>query len=152
MCIRDSNNQVLDTVSGNHLTVDYASGTGFVEGTVVDDLHVAQTAANGTSVGFVVPHETQDTTQEVYTFSLADDANGRFAIDPSTGEITVADGMQLDFSADVSHDVIVEVEDSEGRTAFETFTVTVDDVNEACLLYTSPSPRDATLSRMPSSA
>ena len=26
------------------------------------------------------------------------------------------------------------------------------DVNEGCLLYTSPSPRDATLSRMPSSA
>ena len=26
------------------------------------------------------------------------------------------------------------------------------DANEACLLYTSPSPRDATLSRMPSSA
>ena len=28
----------------------------------------------------------------------------------------------------------------------------VDRVEEACLLYTSPSPRDATLSRMPSSA
>ena len=27
-----------------------------------------------------------------------------------------------------------------------------DDEIEACLLYTSPSPRDATLSRMPSSA
>ena len=27
-----------------------------------------------------------------------------------------------------------------------------DRVAEACLLYTSPSPRDATLSRMPSSA
>ena len=27
-----------------------------------------------------------------------------------------------------------------------------DPVNNACLLYTSPSPRDATLSRMPSSA
>ena len=26
------------------------------------------------------------------------------------------------------------------------------DVDEVCLLYTSPSPRDATLSRMPSSA
>ena len=25
-------------------------------------------------------------------------------------------------------------------------------LNDACLLYTSPSPRDATLSRMPSSA
>ena len=31
---------------------------------------------------------------------------------------------------------------------FDTRTVTVD----TCLLYTSPSPRDATLSRMPSSA
>ena len=28
----------------------------------------------------------------------------------------------------------------------------LDDLPEACLLYTSPSPRDATLSRMPSSA
>ena len=27
-----------------------------------------------------------------------------------------------------------------------------DNINNACLLYTSPSPRDATLSRMPSSA
>ena len=27
-----------------------------------------------------------------------------------------------------------------------------DDVDTTCLLYTSPSPRDATLSRMPSSA
>ena len=26
------------------------------------------------------------------------------------------------------------------------------DINDTCLLYTSPSPRDATLSRMPSSA
>ena len=28
----------------------------------------------------------------------------------------------------------------------------VGDIDMACLLYTSPSPRDATLSRMPSSA
>ena len=32
---------------------------------------------------------------------------------------------------------------------FEDFTI---DANNVCLLYTSPSPRDATLSRMPSSA
>ena len=30
--------------------------------------------------------------------------------------------------------------------------VTVTTANSSCLLYTSPSPRDATLSRMPSSA
>ena len=31
-------------------------------------------------------------------------------------------------------------------------TLAVEDYEEDCLLYTSPSPRDATLSRMPSSA
>ena len=36
-----------------------------------------------------------------------------------------------------------EVEEAEGQ---------IMDLYRACLLYTSPSPRDATLSRMPSSA
>ena len=30
--------------------------------------------------------------------------------------------------------------------------LSIDSLNSSCLLYTSPSPRDATLSRMPSSA
>ena len=41
------------------------------------------------------------------------------------------------------------------RLALRTFAVSTDDgfvVMQGCLLYTSPSPRDATLSRMPSSA
>ena len=35
---------------------------------------------------------------------------------------------------------------------FESYKALVEWQLEACLLYTSPSPRDATLSRMPSSA
>ena len=44
-------------------------------------------------------------------------------------------------------DVMLELvqQDSEGPSPFR-------DMFEPCLLYTSPSPRDATLSRMPSSA
>ena len=30
--------------------------------------------------------------------------------------------------------------------------ISIEDLRDICLLYTSPSPRDATLSRMPSSA
>ena len=49
----------------------------------------------------------------------------------------------------------VEEHDNEGRVITATFDefhlVTVYTPN-SCLLYTSPSPRDATLSRMPSSA
>ena len=37
-------------------------------------------------------------------------------------------------------------------TKEETLTITKQIVDKDCLLYTSPSPRDATLSRMPSSA
>ena len=52
-----------------------------------------------------------------------------------------------------------EATDGNGGTAQATVAITVDSVNDGpvaaddtCLLYTSPSPRDATLSRMPSSA
>ena len=44
-----------------------------------------------------------------------------------------------------------------GRTIAKTLvdrgaTVTISGTNKTCLLYTSPSPRDRTRSRMPSSA
>ena len=41
---------------------------------------------------------------------------------------------------------------SKKNTPFAAQIATEDAVKKACLLYTSPSPRDATLSRMPSSA
>ena len=42
--------------------------------------------------------------------------------------------------------------DEEGGTQESVVFKIVDPYSTACLLYTSPSPRDATLSRMPSSA
>ena len=45
-------------------------------------------------------------------------------------------------SPDIDDDIDIEIDPSDVRT----------DTYRACLLYTSPSPRDATLSRMPSSA
>ena len=40
---------------------------------------------------------------------------------------------------------------AEEKTEFDVVLASMGD-NKVCLLYTSPSPRDATLSRMPSSA
>ncbi|MEM7316863.1 MAG: DUF642 domain-containing protein, partial [Planctomycetota bacterium] len=62
-----------------------------------------------------------------YTFSLTDDAGGRFAIDSSTGEITVADTSQLDYETDTSHNVTVEVTDAAGNTYSEAMSITIDD-------------------------
>ena len=44
-----------------------------------------------------------------------------------------------------------EDEDYGGLSAFKAFTISAASRVGTCLLYTSPSPRDATLSRMPSS-
>ena len=46
--------------------------------------------------------------------------------------------------------LVVKTGKHTGRSALDKFVVR-DEVTD-CLLYTSPSPRDATLSRMPSSA
>ena len=56
----------------------------------------------------------------------------------------------LSFTARIKHRVNLE---AEYKTQSELRQMSEEkDVFIACLLYTSPSPRDATLSRMPSSA
>ena len=57
------------------------------------------------------------------------------------------------FSADSSFSKILNIEIQIGRTGALTPVAKVKPVNiGGCLLYTSPSPRDGLLSRMPSSA
>ena len=58
---------------------------------------------------------------------------------------------ETDFSRKVSN-VRIHIERVIGRLRNWTILNTIIPISQACLLYTSPSPRDATLSRMPSSA
>ncbi|MBA5776302.1 cadherin domain-containing protein, partial [Stappia sp. F7233] len=95
---------------------------------------VAENSANGTVVGTLGAADPD--AGESFTYTLLDNAGGRFAI--VGNELRVADGGLLDFEANASHQVTVEVEDSAGNTRQETFTVSVSDVNEA--------PTDITLS------
>ena len=69
-------------------------------------------------------------------------------------QITLPSGALLTMNADgtYSYDPNGQFEGlAVGESTTDSFTYTIDDGN-LCLLYTSPSPRDATLSRMPSSA
>ena len=90
---------------------------------------VAENAANGTSVGTV--SGTDPDSGDTQSYSLTDTAGGRFAIDSSTGEITVANGALLNYEAAASHSVTVRVTDSGGLTYDETFTINLTDGNEA---------------------
>ncbi|MEZ6057924.1 MAG: tandem-95 repeat protein [Planctomycetaceae bacterium] len=60
----NGSNEVVDIVSGNNLSIGHASGTGFTASTPVEDLHVAENASTGTSVGFVVPSD-PDVTNDI---------------------------------------------------------------------------------------
>ncbi len=95
----------------------------------IDDFSVNENVANGTVVGQVTATDVD--ADETLTYSLLDDDNGRFAIDSSTGEITVADGSQLDHETDTTHSVRVQVTDAAGLTSEQDYTIQVGDVNEA---------------------
>jgi Ca2+-binding RTX toxin-like protein len=101
---------------------------------------VAENAASGTIVGAVAGVDPD--AGAVLTYSLTDSAGGRFAIDATTGQITVADGTLLDYEATTSHAITVHVVDQGGLAFDKTFTIAVTDVNEAG----NQAPTDATLS------
>jgi hypothetical protein len=87
---------------------------------------VLENSPNGTVVGSV---SSSDPGFQSISYSLADDAGGRFAINPSSGQITVANGVLLDYEQGGGHSITVRAADSEGFFVERTFTVSVGDVN-----------------------
>ena len=91
---------------------------------------VDENAANGTAVGVTAAASDADATTNAVTYSLTDNAGGRFAIDANTGVVTVANGSLLDREAAASHNITVRATSADGSTADSTFTVNVNDVDE----------------------
>ncbi len=89
---------------------------------------VAEDAVVGTTVGITALATDGDVTDGV-TYSLSDNAGGRFAIDASTGVITV--NAALDYETATSHSVTVLATSDDGSTASQAFTINVTDVNES---------------------
>ncbi|MFK7885229.1 MAG: LamG-like jellyroll fold domain-containing protein, partial [Gammaproteobacteria bacterium] len=66
----------------------------------------------------------------VYTIQLQTE-DGAFAIDSSTGLITVADGSLLDYETDDTHIITVLTTDADGNTYDEAVTVSLRDLTES---------------------
>ncbi len=92
---------------------------------------VSENAAAGTVVATasVVDANANDT----HTYELVDDANGRFRIDEN-GVITVADGADLDYESETSHQITVRVTDEAGETIEEVVDINVANVMETYVL------------------
>lgn len=93
-----------------------------------DNTHnsVDENGAGGEYVGVTV--EAVDPDGEAVTYTTDDP---RFDIDPVTGELTVKDGVSFDFETTQSVDVEITATSADGSTSTGTFTVAVNDVNEA---------------------
>ncbi len=114
-----STTQLTITIQGqNDVPHDLTSGT----------LAVNENAANGAVVGTITGHDVDS--GDTLTYSLTDSAGGRFAINSTTGQVTVADGTLLNFEAAQSHNITVRVTDTAGTTYDEQFTINLNDVNE----------------------
>ncbi|MGQ0598680.1 tandem-95 repeat protein, partial [Aquabacterium sp.] len=90
---------------------------------------VYEKASNGTSVGTVVDGSTID--GRTVTYSLANSAAGRFAINSSTGEITVADSANLLYTGASQYSLTVRATDSGGFALDTNYTVNLLNINDA---------------------
>ncbi|HET6467019.1 MAG TPA: cadherin domain-containing protein [Geminicoccaceae bacterium] len=91
---------------------------------------VAENAAAGSVVG-ITAHALDPDIGDTLTYSLADDAGGRFRIDAQSGVVTVAPGAVLDFESAQSHTILVRATDAGGLFGERAFTIALVDVNEA---------------------
>jgi Ca2+-binding RTX toxin-like protein len=90
---------------------------------------VAENVPAGTLVATVAGHD-PDVGDSV-TYSLSDNAGGRFVIDPNTGAIVVAIGAVLDYEQQKNYSVTVVVTDSHGETYSEAISIGIRDVAES---------------------
>ena len=100
---------------------------------------VAEGAASGTLVGVTAVAVDPDGTNNAITYSLDDSAGGRFAINASTGVVTVANGALLDYEAASSHQITVRATSQDASFSTANFTINVTDVNDVAPTITSGS-------------
>ena len=91
---------------------------------------VNENAANGTVVGIVANSFDSDATTNTITYTLDDNAGGRFAINSSTGIVTVANGLLLDRETAASHNITVRATSADASFQTRTFTINLIDQND----------------------
>ncbi|MEA1832184.1 cadherin domain-containing protein [Methylobacterium durans] len=98
---------------------------------------VIENAAAGTSVGLTALAKDADATNSAVSYSLADDAGGRFTIDAVTGVVSVAEGAKLDYESVRSHIVLIQATSADGTVATSAFTIAVTDANDNAPVFGS---------------
>lgn len=96
---------------------------------ILSNASINENASNGTEIGLLSAVDPD--AGEAFTYTLVDDAGGRFTLDATGTKIVVADGSRLDFEASSSHTIRVRVADRSGLTFEKSLVITLSDVAEA---------------------
>ena len=90
-----------------------------------------ESANNGTTVGTVAATDV-DTVGSLSGWTIiSGNGDNIFAINASTGQISIVDNTNLDFETTSFYDLVVTVSDGVNTSANETVRITVSDANEA---------------------
>ncbi len=116
--LNDLNDETPEVTASQAFNLDEDAGDDEVVGTVV---------ATDDDAG---------TTFSAWTIT-AGNTNGVFAIDATSGEITVADSTSLDFETTTSYALSITVSDGTNTSAAETVTININDINEKPQLTTT---------------
>jgi hypothetical protein len=90
----------------------------------LSNLKISENSVNNALVGRLSAID-PDRSSDTYTFSLSNDADGRFAL--VGNEIRVADASKLDYESQTSHNIQVRVTDSDSLFVDRTFKITLLD-------------------------
>ncbi len=99
-----------------------------------ESLTIPENAATGTAVGTIASSDPD--ANDTLTYTLTDDAGGRFTIDGQSGAITVADGSLLNHEDAASHTITVQVTDNNGATYDESLTIHISNLDEVHISQT----------------
>ncbi|OYU48932.1 MAG: hypothetical protein CFE31_10930 [Rhizobiales bacterium PAR1] len=107
---------------------------------------VSEAAVAGTVVGRAVGADSDAGAVLTYSFAPNGDANGRFAIDAATGQITVHGASPLNFESSPTETIIIRTTDEHGLFVDSTVVIRVTDANDAPMILSNGAGDSAILS------
>ena len=146
MCIRDSDNG--DSTWTLSIPLPLAEGAYDVTANVTD---TAGNATSDTTAGELIVDLTAPMAPGVTSLTTADTTpviNGTLTIAPGETLTVVVNGIIYT----AGNGELVDNDDGTWTLTIPASNILAENLYQVCLLYTSPSPRDGLLSRMPSSA
>ncbi len=124
------------TSSQQNVTVTVTDQNEFAVGPVtVIGGSANEISATGQTVGTASAVDADGTA--TVTYSLVNSAGGRFAINATTGVITVVNGLLLDFEQNPTHQVTVRATSSDGSFSDGVATITVNNVDPELVIGTN---------------